>query len=68
VLWAKKEWYGCRLMTPFDREVENKALELYQEIIAALQKDYSTSVEEDEELEEEQKLHYEERTAIIFRV
>lgn len=49
VLWTKKEWPNCRLTIPFDREIEVKTLELYQEIIKGITKDFTTSLEEDEE-------------------
>lgn len=47
VLWTKKEWSNCRLTVPFERDIEVKTLELYQEIIKSILKDFTTSIEED---------------------
>mgnify|MGYP000259426159 CR=1 FL=1 len=44
-----------------------KSFELYQEIIKCLLKEYSTSIEEDEEMEEEMKMGYEGNVAVTFR-
>ena len=65
--WSKKEYKNCRLFVPFDRELEQKTLELYLELVSFMLKEYSTTLEEDEELLEESKT-YEERTAIGLRI
>jgi hypothetical protein len=38
------------LSLPFDRDIEAKTLDLYQEIIRYLLKEFTTSMEEDEDL------------------
>lgn len=52
---------------PFDREVEQKTLELYQEFINHFQKEFTTALEDDENEEGELK-NYEERVAVALRI
>lgn len=48
IQWSKKEYKNCRLFVPFDREIEQKSLELYLEFVTFMLKEYTTTLEEDE--------------------
>ena len=56
------------MLIPFDREIESKVLELYQEMVRHFSKEFTTTIEEDQELEENQNIKYEERVAFMMRI